>query len=215
VIPFYDEIMGFLGISTILSSLYMQGQSFVDPTIRAIAIQSLIITALIVILFFNTGDLNLLYLAIITGIMRGIVFPLFMLYQVRHFKHKLRETGNQKTPSLVLAGIIVVIIGYAIFRAVLSPYFLNPQVSVCFILLLLGFLLIMTRKNYLTQMCGYIQEENAILYAGALIAPGIQILTEFAVVLDVLGVVIIGAILSAQRDVSKTFESSDLDELSG
>jgi hydrogenase-4 membrane subunit HyfE len=73
----------------------------------------------------------------------------------------------------------------------------------------------MTRKNYLTQMCGYIQEENAILYAGALIAPGIQILTEFAVVLDVLGVVIIGAILSAQRDVSKTFESSDLDELSG
>lgn len=216
VIPFYDEIVGFLGISTILSSLYMQGQSFVDPTIRAIAIQSLIITALIVILFFNTGDSNLLYLAIITGIMRGIVFPLFMLYQVRHFKHKLRETGSsQKTPSLVLAGIIVVIIGYAIFRAVLSPYFSNPQVSVCFILLLLGFLLIMTRKNYLTQMCGYIQEENAILYAGALIAPSIQILTEFAVVLDVLGVVIIGAILSAQRDVSKTFEPSDLEELSG
>ncbi len=216
VIPFYDEIVGFLGISTILTSLYMQGQSFVDPTIRAISIQSLIITVLIVILFLHTGDLNLLYLAIITGVMRGVVFPLFMRYQVRRFKHKLRETGSsQKTPSLVLSGIIVIIIGYAMFRSVLASYFPDPQVAITFILLLLGFLLIITRKNSLTQMCGYIQEENAILYAGALIAPGIQILTEFAVVLDVFGVVVIGVILSAQRDVFKTLEPSDLEQLSG
>ncbi len=216
VVPFYEEIVGFLGISVLLSSLYMQGQSFVDPTIRAIAIQSLLITALIVILFLHTDDLNLLYLAIITGVMRGIVFPLVMLYQVKHFRHKLRETGtSQKTPSLVLTGIIIIIIGYAIFKSVVLPYFSNPEISIPFVLLLLGFLLIITRKNSLTQMCGYIQEENGILYMGALIAPGIQLLTEFAVVLDVMGVVIIGVILSAQRDAFKTLEPSDLDQLSG
>lgn len=215
-VPFYDGIAGFLGISVILTSLYMQGQTYVYPTIRAISVQSLIITALLVILFFRTDDLNLLYLAIITGSMRAIVFPLVMIRQIRRFKHKLRETGTgQKTPSLILLGIIVVIIGYALFNTILLPYFESPQVSVPFILLLLGFLLMITRRNSLAQITGYIQEENAILYIGALIAPGIQLLTEFAVVLDILGVVIIGVILSAQRDVLHTLEPDDMDQLRG
>lgn len=215
-IPFYDSIAGFLGISVILTSLYMQGQTYVYPTIRAISIQSLIITTLLVILFLKTDDFNLLYLAIITGSMRAIVFPLVMIRQVHRFKHKLRETGTgQKTPSLILIGIIVVIIGYALFKTILSPYFTDPQVSVPFILLLLGFLLMITRRNSLAQISGYIQEENAILYIGALIAPGIQLLTEFAVVLDILGVVIIGVILSAKRDVFHTLEPSDMEQLRG
>jgi hydrogenase-4 membrane subunit HyfE len=106
VIPFYDELVGLLGISVILSALYMLGQAYIDPTIRAIAIQSLIISALIGILFLKTGDLNLLYLALITGVMRVIIVPRIMLYQVRRFKHTLRETGiGKKTPMLIMISL--------------------------------------------------------------------------------------------------------------
>lgn len=118
-------------------------------------------------------------------------------------------------PAFILVGIILIIIGYALFKTILEPYIPNTQVSVAFTLLLLGFLLIITRRNALVQMTGYIEEENAILYAGALIAPTIPLLIEFAVVLDIFGVVIIGVILSAQRDVFHTLEPSDLEQLSG
>jgi hydrogenase-4 component E len=216
LIPFYADIVELLGISVLLSSLYMQGQSYIDPTIRAIAIQSIIISILLGILFLHTEDVNLLYLAAITALMRGIVFPRIMLYQVRRFKHKLRETGSsQKTPSLILIGIIIVIAGYALFKAVIFPIAPNAQISVPFILLLLGLLLIITRRNALAQMTGYIEEENAVLYISALITPGIPLLIEFAVLLDIFGVVLVGVILSAQREVFRTLEPADIEQLSG
>jgi hydrogenase-4 membrane subunit HyfE len=139
-----------------------------------------------------------------------------MLYQVRHFKHSLRETGTgQRIPSFVILGVIVVIVGYGLFRTVLLPVLPNSLVAVPLVLILLSFLLIITRKNALMQMTGFLQEENAVLYAGALIAPSIPLLIEFAVVLDVLGVVLVGVILSATRDVLHTLESPDLEQLTG
>ena len=193
----------------------MQGQSFVDPSIRAISFQSFTIAALFVVLYLQSGDITLVYLALITAVIRGVLIPRVMLHQVRNFKHSLRETGTgQRIPSLIIVGIIFVIGGYAIFKAVLLPV-INPLASVPFVLLLLSFLLIFTRRNALTQMTGFLEEENAVLYAGALIAPSIPLLVEFAVVLDVLGVVLVGVILSASRDVFLTLEAPELEELRG
>lgn len=210
------EISGLFGILVILSALYMQGQSFVDPTIRAISFQSFAIAGLFVVLYLQSGDITLVYLAVVTATVRGVLIPRVMLYQVRNFKHSLRETGTgQRIPSLIIVGIIFVIGGYAIFKSVLLPALLTPLVSVPFVLLLLSFLLIFTRRNALMQMTGFLEEENAVLYAGALIAPSIPLLVEFAVVLDVLGVVLVGVILSASRDVFLTLEAPELEELTG
>lgn len=214
--PFFTEITSLLGIIIILSALYMQSQTFVDPTIRAIALQSFLLTVLFTLMFLESGDLTILYLAIITAVIRGILIPRVMLYQVSRFKHSLRETGTgQRVPSLVIVGVIIVIIGYLLFKTVLLPVVGNTAVSVPFVLLLLGFLLIVTRRNALTQMTGFLEEENAVLYVGALITPSIPLLIEFAVVLDILGVILIGVILSATREVLRTLESPDLEQLTG
>jgi hydrogenase-4 component E len=216
IIPFATEIEGLLGILVILSALYMQGQSFVDPTIRAILVQSFLISALFGILAIQSNNINLFYLAILTAVMRGITVPRIMLYQVRKFKHSLRETGlGQRTPALIILGVIMVILGYALFKTIIEPFVPNAEASVAFTLLLLGFLLIISRRNALVQMTGYVEEENAVLLAGALIVPKIPLLIEFAVILDIFGVVIIGVILSAQRDVFHTLEPKDLEQLRG
>jgi hydrogenase-4 component E len=210
------DVLGLLGIVILLSALYMQGQTFVDPTIRAISIQSFMLTVLFSVLFVQSGDFNLLYLAGVTAVVRGALIPTVMLRQVQTFRHSLRETGTgQRIPSLVILGVIMVIGGYAVFRAVLLPILPNPLISVPFVLLLLGFLLIVTRRNALMQMTGFLEEENAVLFAGALIAPSIPLLIEFAVVLDILGVVLVGVLLSATRNVLQTMEAPDLEQLSG
>jgi hydrogenase-4 component E len=210
------EVEGLLGIVVIISALYMQGQSFVDPTIRAISAQSFVITAIFALLFLQSGNLSLLYLAAVTAGIRGVLIPMVMLYQVRHLRHRLRETGTgMRIPSLVILGVIIVIVGYGLFRIVLLPVLPNSLVSVPLVLMLLSFLLVITRRNALTQMTGFLEEENAVLYAGALIAPSIPLLIEFAVVLDILGVVLVGVILSGTREVLQTMESPELEQLTG
>ncbi|MDG7009886.1 MAG: hypothetical protein JRN64_03325 [Nitrososphaerota archaeon] len=210
------EVAGLLGILVILSALYLQSQTFVDPTIRAVAVQSLLLAGFFVVLYLESGVADLLYLAAITAGIRGILIPVVMLYQVRRFKHSLRESGTgQRVPSLVIVGVLMTIGGYALFKTVLLPTLSNPSASVPFVLVLLSFLLIVTRRNALTQMTGFLEEENAVLYAGALITPTIPLLIEFAVVLDVLGVVLVGVILSATRDVLRTLEEPELEQLTG
>ena len=210
------EIAGLLGILVIISALYLQSQTFVDPTIRAVAVQSFLLAGLFVVLYLESGVIDLLYLAGITAGIRGILIPVVMLYQVRRFKHSLRESGTgQRVPSLVIVGAVMVIGGYALFKTALLPTLANPSASVPFVLVLLSFLLIVTRRNVLTQMTGFLEEENAVLYAGAIIAPTIPLLIEFAVVLDVLGVVLVGVILSATRDVLRTLEEPELEQLTG
>ena len=210
------EVAGLLGILVILSALYLQSQTFVDPTIRAVAVQSLLLAGFFVVLYLESGVADLLYLAAITAGIRGILIPIVMLYQVRRFKHSLRESGTgQRVPSLVIVGVLMTIGGYALFKSALLPTLSNPSASVPFVLVLLSFLLIVTRRNALTQMTGFLEEENAVLYAGALIAPTIPLLIEFAVVLDVLGVVLVGVILSATRDVLRTLEEPELEQLTG
>ncbi len=214
--PLLGELSGLLGILVLLTALYLQSQTFVDPAIRGVAAQSLLLAILFVVLFLRSGDADLLYLAAITAGIRGLLIPAVMLYQVRRFKHSLRESGpGQRVPSLVIVGIIVVIGGYALFKTALLPDLSNPSASVPFVLVLLSFLLIATRRNALTQMTGFLEEENAVLYAGALIAPTIPLLIEFAVVLDVLGVILVGVILSATRDVLRTLEEPELEQLTG
>ena len=216
MIPFVTEIESLLGILVILTALYMQGQSFVDPTIRAIVVQSLLISALFGVLAVQTGTLELFFMAVLTFIMSSITIPRIMLYQVRKFKHSVRGSGTgQKIPALIILGVLTVILGYALFKVIIAPFVENGEVSVAFTLLFLGFLLIISRRNALVQMTGYVEEENAVLLAGALLVPTIPLLIEFAVVLDIFGVVIIGAILSAQRDVLRTMEPEDLDQLRG
>lgn len=215
-VPFANAIEALLGIIVILTGLYMQGQSFVDPTIRAILVQSFLLSALFGILAIQSNNIDLFYLAVLTAIMRGVTVPRIMLYQVRKFKHSLRETGaGQRVPALIILGVIIVIAGYALFKSIIEPFVPNAETSVAFVLLLLGLLLIISRRNALVQMTGYVEEENAVLLAGALIAPTIPLLIEFAVVLDIFGVVIIGVILSAQRSVFHTLEPADLEQLSG
>ena len=210
------EVAGLLGILVILSALYLQSQTFVDPTIRAVAVQSLLLAGFFVVLYLESGVADLLYLAAITAGIRGILIPVVMLYQVRRFKHSLRESGTgQRVPSLVIVGVLMTIGGYALFKTALLPTLSNPSASVPFVLVLLSFLLIVTRRNALTQMTGFLEEENAVLYAGALITPTIPLLIEFAVVLDILGVVLVGVILSATRDVLRTLEEPELEQLTG
>ncbi len=72
-----------------------------------------------------------------------------------------------------------------------------------------------TRSNSLVQVIGYLELENAIVYAAALFASEFPLFIEVVVFLDVLGVVLVGIILSIQRDVTGTPEEGQEEALSG
>ncbi|MEM0117883.1 MAG: hypothetical protein QXV32_05510 [Conexivisphaerales archaeon] len=204
----------FMGILLVITSLYLQSQTFVDPTIRAVSIQSFVLAGAFALLYLSYSDFTLIYVAVITLVARGIIIPWVMLYQVRRFKYSLRENAR-KNPSFVILGVIIIFLAYVLFSSTILPLFKNQLMVVPLAIVFLGLLLIITRRNALMQLAGFLEEENAVLYLGGLLSPTLPLLIEFAVVLDILGVILVGVILSDVRGALKTLESPDLEELKG
>ena len=206
-----------VGLGILLTALYLQSESFVDPMIQGIAVQSLLLGALLGWLAWENQSLELGIVAGLVVAVRAVVIPYILRRQVRAFHWRAREIrASQRVAGHALAAVALAIVAWFVFQQTLAPALPPiPGVALPFVLLTEGLLVLATRSNTLVQVIGYLEEENAIVYAGALFVVGFPLLVETVVFLDVLGVVLVAIILSIQRTVIGVPEEETLEELTG
>jgi hydrogenase-4 component E len=210
------EVTALIGVGILLTALYLQSESFVDPLIRTIALQSLLLAGLLGWLAWTEQSVDLAILAGLAVVVRALFIPYVLRRQIRAFRWKIRELhAAQRVTGHALAAVLLAIVAWFVFQQTLASVFPEPGAALPFILLVEGLLMLATRSNTIVQVIGYLEEENAVVYAGALFAQAFPLFVEVVVFLDVLGVVLVGVILSIQRDVTGTPEEAALEELAG
>ena len=210
------EVIALVGVGILLTALYLQSESFVDPLIRAIALQSLLLAVLLGWLAWTENSLDLAILAGLAVAVRALFIPYVLRRQIRAFRWRVREVhAAHRVTGHALAAVALAIVSWFVFQQTLASVFPEPGAALPFILLFQGLLMLATRSNTIVQVIGYLEEENAVVYAGALFAQRFPLFVEVVVFLDVLGVVLVGVILSIQRDVTGTPEEAALEELAG
>ena len=211
-----QEVIALIGVGILLTALYLQSESFVDPLIRGIATQSLLLAVLLGWLAWTEQSLDLAVLAALAVLVRALFIPYVLRRQIRAFRWRVREIyASQRVTGHALAAVALAIVAWFVFQQTLASVFPESGAALPFVLLIQGLLMLATRSNTNVQVIGYLEEENAVVYAGALFAQHFPLFVEVVVFLDVLGVVLVGVILSIQRDVTGTPEESALEELSG
>jgi hydrogenase-4 component E len=210
------EILALVGVGILLTALYLQSESFVDPLIRAIALQSLLLAGLLGWLAWTEQSVDLAILAGLAVVVRALFIPYVLRRQIRAFRWRVREIhAAHRVSGHALAAVALAVVAWFVFQQTLASIFPQPGAALPFILLVEGLLMLATRSNTIVQVIGYLEEENAVVYAGALFAQQFPLFVEVVVFLDVLGVVLVGVILSIQRDVTGTPEEEALEELAG
>ncbi|HTZ61794.1 MAG TPA: hypothetical protein VMC82_04040 [Thermoplasmata archaeon] len=210
------EVIALVGIGILLTALYLQSESFVDPLIRGISLQSLLLAVLLGWLAWTEQSIDLALLAGLAVVVRAIFIPYVLRRQIRAFRWRLREIhAAHRVTGHALAAVALAIIAWFVFQETLASVFPQPGAALPFVLMIQGLLMLATRTNTIVQVIGYLEEENAVVYAGALFAQAFPLFVEVVVFLDVLGVVLVAVILSIQRDVTGTPEEAALEELSG
>ncbi len=210
------EVVALVGVGILLTALYLQSESFVDPLIRGISIQSLLLAVLLGWLAWTERSIDLALLAGLAVVVRALFIPYVLRRQIRAFRWRLREIhASHRVTGHALAAVALAIIAWFVFQETLASVFPQPGAALPFVLMIQGLLMLATRSNTIVQVIGYLEEENAVVYAGALFAQAFPLFVEVVVFLDVLGVVLVGVILSIQRDVTGTPEEASLEELSG
>ncbi len=212
-----SDVEALVGLGILLTALYLQSESFVGPLVDAIALQSLLVSILLGYLAWVDHDPALALLAGLAVAIRVLLIPYILRRQIRAFRWRFRELGaSQRVASHALAAVAVAIVAWFIFQQTLGPGLPPvPGGAFPFVLILEGLLMLSTRTNTLVQVMGYLEEENAVVYAGALFAGGFPLFLEVVIFLDVLGVVLVAVILSIQRSVVGVPEEEYLEELTG
>ncbi len=199
-----------LGVIILLTAFEMLAQSFVRPMINTVALQSITLAVIMLLTGLSRHSYDLLLLAALTVAIRGITIPEIMKKDVRKTGIWVYREVETRVPALIIVGLLLSIFGYVVYRELAGTLHIGSKGALPFILFLLGFLLIIAKKNALAQMTGYIVEENALLYAGISFSH-MPLILEAGVFLDLLALVLAGVILAAEKD----YGVLELEELVG
>jgi hydrogenase-4 component E len=191
----------------VLSDFWVLGTTRLSSTIRATAVQGVLLAALPVALYPHPS-LHLAVLALGTLLVKAVVLPHFLTRAIREAAVRREiEPLVGFTASLML-GAAAVALSFAIApRLELSGVPSEMLVPVALATLMIGLIVLTTRNKALTQVVGYLILENGIYIFGMTQAERVPFLVELGVLLDVFaGVFIMGIVVF---NINRAFDSLD------
>lgn len=213
-------------VLAVMLNFYILGVSRLRMLIAVVAIQGVLLGLMYPIVhqgflpeaggLTSLSPLNLLRLAVLTlaivGI-KGMLIPRLLLKAV--LLADIRPTISSVIgfmPTLLLGGVGT---GAALVFAKQLPLPEGHQhhllIPAALATVLSGFLMLVTRREALGQVLGYIVMENGIFIFGLLLIEAVPLLVEFGVVLDLfVGVFVMGIIVN---HVSRAFPEASTEHL--
>jgi hydrogenase-4 component E len=185
----------------------------VPAYISAFAWQSLSLAAVAATTGWFGRDRELYLVAGLIVLLKVAAIPRLLVRMDRRFR-----TGRELTPyvntatSLVVAGLLV-LFGYAIMRPVVAASQLPTRAAMPLAmgLVLVSLFVLVSRKNALTQVIGFLMLENGLALLAILGTYGIPLIVELGVFLDVLMGFLVMQIVVYR--IHETFDTLDVDRL--
>ncbi len=208
------DVLGALLLFTMLLIL-ASGQLF--RAIYAVAAQSVFLGIAGAVLAIATGNADLWVIAGITIVVKAILLPWLLIWVVKRIQ--IRREIEPVVPiniTLAMAAGIVVLAFH--LNASLGPVrqaITGNALPVGVALILLGVLVMATRRKALVQMVGLFASENGIFFTAMAISRGMPLIIEIGVILDVvLGALVMGVLVLRVRS-SVDADIADLEDLRG
>ncbi len=208
------DILGALLLFTMLLIL-AAGQLF--RAIYAVAAQAVFLGIAGAILAAATGNPDLWVIAGITIVVKAILLPWLLIRVVRRVQISREiEPVIPTNVTLTVAACIVVLAFH--LNASLGPVrqtITGNALPVGLTLILVGVLVMATRRKALVQIVGLFASENGIFFTAMAISQGMPLIIEIGVILDVvLGALVMGILVLRVRSSVDT-DIADLESLRG
>jgi hydrogenase-4 component E len=158
-------------------------------------------------------DGQLLAVAVLVGLLRAVALPAL----VRRALARAGSTGQTEARVNVAASLLaaagLTLLAYAVTRPVvaLAPAPATRAVPAGLAVVLIGFLVLVTRTRAISQVVGFLLVDNGITLVAFLTTTGVPLVVELGVSMDVLLAVLVLQVLTGRMRVA--FGGTDLNEL--
>ncbi len=200
----------------ILLVVFIQWQVYIKKNIITFAVSSFILSLFLLQSGISNGENTLIFIALLTFFIRTIFIPRYMIVKLTKEHWRAREVAPvMGTASAIICSIIIVIISYITYTLTLYNYLHVKIGALPIAIILQGLFLIISKRNTFVQLIGYLIMENGVLFFGAILFPGLPLIFEAGIILDLLGIVMITGLINRLREnyVPDTLE--EIEDLKG
>jgi hydrogenase-4 component E len=209
-LSYHLQIVNLLAALLLLISFAMLSQRRVVALVTLFAWQGAALATSTAIVAWSTDQHHLYYSAALTLLLKVIAMPWYFYRLVRKLNVNRVVEPMINIPTTMLIGIVLVIFAFNLALPIseISGTVTRSTLGIAMAIVLLSFLMMITRTKAIPQVIGFLAMENGLFFAATSATYGMPLVVELGVALDVLvGVFVLGIFIFQIRE---TFDSLDL-----
>jgi hydrogenase-4 component E len=214
----FDGVANTVALVVLLLEFGMLRAALLRAQVRLYAGQSLAVSVLAAVVAFGRDVPELYVLAALSLLLKVVVVPLLVIALLREATEEIAGSGALGVASEVLISIAIAAFGFfaigvlGIHSDVLPTAALSLSVAV----VLVAFILMIVRRDVVSQAIGFFSLENGVSLASLVVAAGMPLILEVAFLFDLLvAVVVFGVLMRTHHRRSRSLSTESLDRLRG
>jgi hydrogenase-4 component E len=224
-----------IAVAVLLAEFGMLRQALLRDQIRLYAAQSALISVLDIVVAATRHLPDLYALAALSFALKAVIVPVVLRRLLRRISAggtgagdglragdprwgDIASSNGLGVASSVLLAIVVAAFGFFCVAAlhIGSPVLPATALSVSVAVMLVAFVLMIVRRDVVSQATGFLSLENGASLAALVVAAGLPLILEVAFLFDLLvAVVVFGLLIRVHHRRAETMSTADLTRLRG
>jgi hydrogenase-4 component E len=206
-------LLNVLAAGLLLISFAMLSRRRTQRLITLLAWQGAILFLSTCLVAHGSGLTELYYSAALTLVLKVIALPWILHRLIYRLDAQWDSETLVNIPTTMLVGVVLVIFAFGLAQPVsmMATTITRHTLGIALAVILLAFLMMITRRKAVTQVIGFLAMENGLFFAATSATYGMPMVIELGIALDLLvGVFILGIFFFQIRE---QFDSLDLRHL--
>ncbi len=207
------QLLNTLAALFLLLAFAMLSQRRVVRLVKLLSLQGVLLAGATLLLAWRTGETHLYLSALLTIGLKVILLPLVLHRLIRRLGVYWDSEPLINISGTMLIGLLVVIFAFGLAQpiAALASTAARNGIGIAVAVVLLSFLMMITRRKAMSQVVGFLSMENGLFFGAMSATYGMPMIVELGVALDVLVAMLVLGVFFFQ--IREQFDSLDLHHL--
>lgn len=210
---FYTQAILSMAALVGLTSFLMLGQGRLLRLIFVFALQGLLLTLTTALAAYSLNNHHLYISAVLTFILKVIFIPWMLRRQVLQMKMHRDIEALKNNTFVMLGGASLMVFSYYVLQPIVqtsSTVMLNA-LAVSLSVVLLGMLLMISHRQAIAHVVGFMSIENGLFFAAIVATNGMPMVVELGIAFDVLVAAVLFGIFFFH--IRTSIDSLDVDQM--
>ncbi len=212
-LPLDQQLLDSCAALLLLLSFAMLSQRRLVSLVNLYAVQGAVLAAATLLLAWRTGEDHLYLSAALTLVLKVAFLPWLLHRLIRRLEVYWDTESLLNVSGTMILGLLVVVFSFALAQPItlLASTATRSAIGIAVSVVLLAFLMMITRRKAMSQVLGFLSMENGVFFGAMSASYGMPMVVELGVALDVLVAVLVLGVFFFQ--IREQFDSLDLHHL--